>query len=380
MAKETLQIPLVTASPGTARSLTVHRYGRLGTAPKVYIQAALHADELPGVLAAHHLIRLLDAADRRGEIQGEIVVVPMANPAGLDQVVDGVHIGNRDLRWGGDFNRNWFDLAEGLVEAVRPHLTQDPAANVLAIRAAIRARLDTISAKTALAQHRLVLARLAYDADIVLDLHCDDDALQHVYMMPQHWPQGADLVADLAAVSCLLCDESGGHCFDETFSLPFTKLHKQLGSEFPIPPACFSATIEFRGQADVYDELAEADAAGLYRFLQRRGAIAGVPDDLPALGFDALPLDATDMVEVTVPGILAYKVPLGARVEQGQLVAEIVDPFALDQSAARTPVHSLTAGLVLARRSKKLVAPGDGVMMVVGAESLAYRATRLMSE
>ena len=72
--------------------------------------------------------------------------------------------------------------------------------------------------------------------------------------------------------------------------------------------------------------------------------------------------------------------PLGARVEQGQLVAEIVDPFALDQSAARTPVHSLTAGLVLARRSKKLVAPGDGVMMVVGVESLAYRAARLMSE
>ncbi len=380
MTKETLQLPLTTASPGTARSLTVHRYGRPGAAPKVYIQAALHADELPGILAAHHLIRLLDAADRRGEILGQIVVVPMANPAGLDQFVTGVHIGNRDLRAGGDFNRSWFDLSDGLAEAVRPHLSQDPAANVNAIRAAIRARLDTITAKTALVQHRLVLARLAYDADILLDLHCDDDALQHVYMMPQHWPQGADLVADLGAVSCLLCDDSGAHCFDETFALPFTKLHKALGTDFPIPPACFAATIEFRGQADVDDALAAADAAGLYRFLQRRGALAGVPDDAPALGFDALPLDATDMVEVTVPGILAYKVPLGARVEKGQLVAEIVDPFAFDHAAARTPVHSLTSGLVLARRSKKLVAPGDGVMMVVGADSLAYRAARLMSE
>ncbi|MEI9987211.1 MAG: succinylglutamate desuccinylase/aspartoacylase family protein [Aliidongia sp.] len=123
MAKETTQIPLTSASPGTSRHLTVHRYGTPGTAPKVYIQAALHADELPGVLAAHHLIRRLDAADRRGEILGEIVIVPMANPAGLGQIVDGVHIGNRDLRWGGDFNRNWFDLAEGLAEAVRPHLS-----------------------------------------------------------------------------------------------------------------------------------------------------------------------------------------------------------------------------------------------------------------
>src|SRR5579859_8036795 len=302
MAKETLQIPLVTASPGTARSLTVHRYGTPGSVPKIYIQAALHADELPGVLAAHHLIRRLDAADRRGEIRGEIVIVPMANPAGAGQVVDGVHVGNRDLRSGGDFNRNWFDLADGLAEAVRPHLSPDPAANVLAIRSAIRAKLDRITAKTELAQHRLVLARLAHDADIVLDLHCDDEALQHVYMMPQHWPRGTDLVADLSAVACLLCDDSGGHCFDETFSLPFTRLAKQLGAEFPIPPACFSATVEFRGQADVYDELAEQDAAGLYRFLQRRGVVAGVPDDVSALSFDALPLDATDMVEVAVPG------------------------------------------------------------------------------
>ncbi|MEI9987210.1 MAG: succinylglutamate desuccinylase/aspartoacylase family protein [Aliidongia sp.] len=171
-----------------------------------------------------------------------------------------------------------------------------------------------------------MLARLAYDADILLDLHCDDEALQHVYMMPQHWPAGADLVADLAAEACLLCDDSGGRCFDETFSLPFTKLHKRFGAEFPIPPACFSATVEFRGQCDVFDEFAEADAKGLYRFLQRRGAVAGVPDDAPALAFDATPLDGTDMVEISVPGILAYKAGLGDRVAKGQLVAEILDP------------------------------------------------------
>jgi uncharacterized protein len=130
----------------------------------------------------------------------------------------------------------------------------------------------------------------------------------------------------------------------------------------------------------VFDELAEADAEGLYRFLQRRGAVAGVTGDVPALAFDATPLDGADMVEISVPGILAYKARLGDRVAKGQLVAEILDPFAPDQSAARTPVHSLTDGLVQARRSKKLVAPGDGVMMVVGRASLAHRATRLMSE
>jgi hypothetical protein len=59
-----------------------HRYGKPGARPKAYLQASLHADEIPGMLAAHHLIGLLDDADKRGEIKGEIIVVPVANPVG----------------------------------------------------------------------------------------------------------------------------------------------------------------------------------------------------------------------------------------------------------------------------------------------------------
>ena len=42
---------------------------------------------------------------------------------------------------------------------------------------------------------RLELYRLAYDADIVLDMHCDDEALMHIYLTNDFWPNGADLAA-----------------------------------------------------------------------------------------------------------------------------------------------------------------------------------------
>ena len=62
-SKTLSRIPLSHGDVGTQRSLVVHRYGRDGARPKAYLQAALHADEIPAMMVPHHLIRLLDAAD-----------------------------------------------------------------------------------------------------------------------------------------------------------------------------------------------------------------------------------------------------------------------------------------------------------------------------
>src|SRR5471032_468921 len=103
--KSVERLALLPGSPGTARHIAVHRYGGAGSTPKIYLQAALHANELPAMLVAHHLIALLDEADAAGRITGEIVVVPVANPIGLGQVVDGVHLGRYELASGQNFNR-----------------------------------------------------------------------------------------------------------------------------------------------------------------------------------------------------------------------------------------------------------------------------------
>ncbi len=360
---ETIALPAM--SPGTQRLLKVHRFGTPGARPKIYIQAGLHADELSGILASHHLLKLLNEAEARGEVTGEVVLVPVANPIGLSQNVLTVHAGARYVRNGGDFNRGWPNLFDGLPAALEGKLGPEADANVAAIRAALRARVEQLDQRDEVSALQRALLMLSHDADVVLDLHCDDEALPHVFMMPQHWPAGADLAADTGSAACMLCDDSGKHCFDETNSLPFTKLAKLLGDRFPIPPACFAATVEFRGQSDVFDELAEKDAGGLYRFLQRRGFLAGEPGPPPE-SCAATPLDETDYVYVPVAGLIAYKVALGECVRKGDVVAEIVDPLADDPMQARTPIHAQTDGLVISRCLKKLAAPGDSIGIIVG--------------
>jgi predicted deacylase len=63
------------------------------------------------MLVLHYLKRLLNQAERRAELRGEIILVPVANPPGLAQVVLSGGIGRFDLASGRNFNRDFPDLA-----------------------------------------------------------------------------------------------------------------------------------------------------------------------------------------------------------------------------------------------------------------------------
>jgi len=380
MTKTVSRIPLLSPAPGTARTLLAHRYGEVGARPKAYLQAALHADEIPGMLVLHHLVRLLDAADAEGAIQGEVAVVPAANPIGLAQRLNGSHVGRNELGGGGNFNRNWPDLGALVAPLVKDDLDYDAGANLLLVRAAVTRVIEDLEAGTELDSLRHAILRLAADADIVLDLHCDNDALTHLFLTPARWPDGADLSALMGSRATLLAEISGGNPFDEVFSGLWHGLDQRFGPDRKIPQACLSGTIELRGRADVGDALAAADAAALFAFLQRRGLVAGDPGPVPEPLCEATPLDAVDIVRAPRAGIVAYKCALGDTVTAGEVIAELVDPMAEDPLKARMPLATRADGLVFSTRIDKFVWPGQTVAKVAGRAPLPERKGLLLED
>lgn len=371
-ARERLDQRLPAVSFGTERVLTAWRYGRAGARPKAYLQAAIHADEIPGMMVMHHLIPRLDALAASGAVKGEIVTVPVANPIGLAQNINGVHLGRYELSGAGNFNRKYPDLSAPVAERVEDRLSGDAAGNVAIIRQAMLDILSEARPANETDWLRVALMRLAVDADIVLDLHCDSEALMHVYTDhvytgEQLWPAATDLSADLGSRATLLAEISGGNPFDEACSAPWPSLARRFGAH-PIPHSCLAATVELRGRADVSDALAEEDAAALIRFLQRRGILAGDPGPLPNAQCEATRLDAVDMAKAEVAGILAYRRELGETIASGDVIAEIVDPL-----GSRVKVLSRTDGLLLTRRSNRFVRPGDIVAKIVGKRTLPER-------
>ena len=110
--------PLLSPSLGSHRTLTSLHFGKPGSGRKIYIQASLHAEELPGMLVAHHLRALFEAAEAAGQIDGEIVLVPVANPIGLAQRLDHKPMGRFELDTSENFNRHYPDLAAAVEPAV----------------------------------------------------------------------------------------------------------------------------------------------------------------------------------------------------------------------------------------------------------------------
>jgi len=359
---------------------------------KVYIQASLHADELPGIVVINHLMKLLEEADHKGLIRKQIVIVPYANPLGLSQKLMGAHIGRFSLSSGVNFNRNFLDITDKVAKRVDGLL--DPVSeeyNVRLIRRLIQEELQQTASsscgeikKTVTAEEAMkrILLMEACDADVVLDLHCDTDAVMHMYTHDKLWPALSDLAIALGSECNILDSDSGGNCFDEACSFPWAKLSEKFPN-FPIPMACQSTTVELRGEHDVSDDLARRDAIGLYRFLQHRGYILKEDHDssesllsgLPAVS--PVPLTGVDMIEADAPGVICWKVKRGDVVNAGALLGEIINVE--DVFAPRTEIRSRTSGLVFGMRTQRLAVPGDIVIKVAGKESLAWRTGNLLT-
>lgn len=373
MPSVTSSIELPSSAPGTKRALRIYRVGAPGARPKAYVQAALHADEIPGLLVVQHLLSGLEQAQAQGRVIGEVVVVPVANPVGLSQHLNGRLLGRFDFESTGNFNRGFPDLAVGALERLRGRLSADPTANVTLIRetlCAVLAEQQVVRETEAL---KRALLGLAVDADFVFDLHCDGEALLHLYASQWQRDDAMKLGADLGAAAILLEEEPGGNPFDQACTAPWWKLREALAGEGPVPLACFAITVELRGQADVSDEYAAADAAALLRFLQRRGVLAGEPGPLPEPRCEPTPLDGVDVLTAPAAGVLVYRKQLGERVAAGEVVAELVDPLGDPPGAARTPIRSAASGLLFARMTERLTRPGQKFCKVAGQESLSHR-------
>jgi hypothetical protein len=369
------RIALPTMTPGSSRSIVWHRFGRPGSRPKAYLQAAIHANELPGAMALHHLMPMLLEADRRGRIRGEIIVVPTVNPIGLSQLAGNNHLGRYDFLGRDNFNRNWLDLSGAVAGRVGGKLGRNASDNVALIRKAALAALAAMKPVNELQTLRVEAMKLAADADIALDLHCDQEASLHLFISRADWPGPArELAADIGAEATMYNEP-----FPEslTFSGVNSALWARLAARFPaanIPQACLSATIEYRGQHDVNHRLGEADAKNLYRFFVRRRIISGRAGKLPRLKADATPIAGMDVGYSPKTGMLVYHAPKGSRVRKGTPVCEVIDPADPRGPKARIQVLARTDGILFSRKlDGRLAWPGAVLFRIAGAKPLAHR-------
>lgn len=329
---------------GVSYEFPVFRFaGADKAAPSAYLQAALHAGELPGVVAIDALMPMLAKAEAEGRIKGSITIVPWANPIGRAQYHFGEHQGRFHLGTRTNFNRG-FPLLAAPDTSLLPDTTHGTTDQQLKTR----------------------LLQLSLGHDIVLDLHCDDEGLAYLYVHTSLWPAMADCAAAMGVDAVMLWHEDAAGTFEGASIMPYQNV--------PADVARFdrrvATTVEYRGMLDVDGALAGTDAEGLYRLLVARGVIIdpALPAPGPFTGV-AAPLENIDMMPAPRAGAILYDVKPGDRVAKGARLATIV--HTPGEAGGRTEVFAPQAGIILTRRSRRIIRAGEDLLKLVGDKKSA---------
>jgi predicted deacylase len=328
-------------TPGLEWRLPVFRFtGTRPQAPRIYIQAALHANELPGTALLHFLLERLRQAESEGAILGDITVVPQANPIGSAQAHFGELQGRFDLGTRANFNRDFPLIAlgerAGLIEDFNRH--------------------------SAIDRLKRQLLHMALGAELVLDLHCDDEGLQYAYIDETFWPEAADLAAALGMDAVFLSDGESS-AFEEAVAHAWKR---ENAGEKKALPGRLSVTVELRGTRDVYPDMARKDAEGLHRFLAARGVVAADRASLPAFGGVVAPLDNIEMIRAPEAGAILFHKDIGERVKAGDLLATILTRPGMPDGAIE--VRAPQDGLIVTRVSTRFARRRSDLMKIACAE------------
>jgi predicted deacylase len=291
---------------------------------------------------------------------------------GLEQFVHGDQTGRFDLYDGRNFNRDYPDLATTVATVLDGMLGQDPAANTPLIRHVLMRALDAMVPQGPSDTLRHHLMRLALDADVVLDLHCDGEAEVHLYTQPASLSRIAPLAALLGARALLVAEVSGGHPFDEALSRPWIDLAARF-STAAVPPACATCTVELRGRSDVSRDLGARDSDAIMAYLVHLGVLTGPAPTVVSPGCEATPLAGSEALVAPVAGLLSYAAALGTTVAAGDVVAEITDPL----TGFVTPVRATTTGVFYARPATRIAETGKRLGKIAG--TAAFREGPLLS-
>ncbi|MET0848332.1 MAG: succinylglutamate desuccinylase/aspartoacylase family protein [Pseudomonas sp.] len=310
---------------GDAVQVGAWRFKGDGSGLNVHLQAGVHADEIAGMLVLHLLMQRLQIAEAEGRLKGGVTVVPQANPLGIGQFRQGRILGRFHDATGHNFNRA-FDQSAAM---------ERPSTNVQ--------------------EWQKKLVQLASTAQVMLDLHTDDEALPYLYVHRCFWPRGRELAAAMKMDVAIIWDDGGDGSFEETIIAPW--LREGVTDQH------LAATLELRGQGDVSDRLAEQDAAGLYAWLCGCGVIGDAlsPGDWPV---EVMDMGQMETVLAPQPGVLIFEKELGDFVEEGQRFARILrrpgDP------SSEVVLVAEQAGRMVTRYRDRLVSQGMVVAKFTG--------------
>lgn len=328
--------------------LTVPVYRMIGTeqGPNVYIQANMHGAEVQGNAVIFQLLEQL----KNIELKGSITLVPYANPVGCNHKNGEYTLGRFDPITGVNWNRMYHFDSSIIQPFVDEYLTFSIEEVAIAFKALLIEQIDNKLNNSiyGLTTGQLIayqLQRLAYQADIVLDLHTGPISSKHLYC-PEYAKESAKYF-DIPHT--LLIPNRFDGALDEATFCPWWLLQlafAERGRDFSIHRIDNdstlikeSFTVELGSQEQIDLEVAHQDALSILSYLQYQKVIVSNNYHPKKMTRYSCVLKDYKAIYSPMGGMVDYLAKFGKPLPAGEPLARILR---MDNYGDGKPLHDIS--------------------------------------
>ncbi len=370
-------IPLIQLASGDSLSLQVYKFQGSTAGKKAYIQSNLHGAEISGNAVIHQLIEDFIQLDET-QLRGEIWLVPVCNPLGVNQRAHHFSSGRYNSYDGKDWNRIFWDyekISENIAEFAQSqqHLSLNEIQHnyrqkILESFQNITQEIQSIHHVPYPEYYRFILQSLCLDADYVIDLHSStNQAIDYLYCFHSREESAKAFLLN----SGILMNDYDGDAFDEAFLKPWLALEKQLSLLWgkPVQFDIESWTLELGSGMIMNPESVEKGVKGVKNYLACKNLLN--IDGFPVQKTSSFPLHLSPKSQIkkyyaTTGGMIQNRVKLGNFVQPGETLYQILSFNKTENLPKVVEIKSKDTGIVFDISTNHTVNQCDYVLSILG--------------
>ncbi|PSB11705.1 succinylglutamate desuccinylase [Pleurocapsa sp. CCALA 161] len=362
-------IDLLKLASGDVLSLQIYKFQGNFPGKKAYIQANLHGAEIVGNAVIQQLIEYLTALDA-DQLEGEIWLVPVCNPLGVNQRSHFFSTGRFNSYDGKNWNRIFWDYekeAVGLTEFAQSQLNK-PVAEIRrnyleTIKQAWTAELECINSPRSVPlsrQYRYQLQSLCLDANYVIDIHSSSNqAIDYTFGFRERIESIKYLLLDYG----VLMDQYDGDAFDEAFLKPWLALEQELANlgqkvQFDLE----AWTLELGGGMIINPDSVARGLRGIKNYLAYKQMLPGV---IHTTKTTLVSKQNINSYYAPTGGMIQSRLPLATRVKSGEQIYQLLSFNKQGTTPEIINVHAETSGIVFDISTNQCVNQGEYVIDIL---------------
>lgn len=345
-------IELQTLASGDILQLKTYQFKGNKTLKKAYIQANLHGAEIVGNEVIYQLINFLIDLDEE-KIRGEIYLVPMCNPVGLNQKNLFFSTGRFNPYDGLNWNRIFWDYTQenpNLDKFVNHNLNfkkeeiQDNYFQEIILKFIQKVDNQEKERSLSFSEHyRNQIQSLSLDANYIIDIHSSSvSAIDYLYCFEKRQSSAELFLLEYA----ILMNKYDGNALDEASLNPWLVLEKKMQQQgrniiFDVE----SWTLELGSGMKVNQESVNKGVKGIINYLSAKKILDLdfiYPDNKPIF----IPKNTIKSYYAPQGGIIRHRLPAGEKICQGDILYQLLTFSKKEDLPHIIEVRSLDNGII----------------------------------